>query len=268
MHQYVTFIGGFPIRFYGIFFSLGIIFGCIMAYYLLKKDGRGWHEHVFDLGITIAFVGIIGGRLWDVFFFDWDYYHDHLLEIPYVWQGGMAIQGGVIFACVAAYFYLRKHKIPVLPFADTVTPAIIFGQAIGRIANFMNGDAFGHPTGANFGILYPDTTLAYHTYGAQPLWPAEVWECQGDLIILGLLLWYACFKHAHGTTFCLYIMLYSLLRFFLEFFRGDYGSLAFGLKSAQLTSLTSFTCALLVFIFFSVKYRADAKVEEKPEDPA
>lgn len=267
MHQYVTFIGGFPIRFYGIFFSLGIIFGCIMAYYLLKKDGRGWHEHVFDLGITIAFVGIIGGRLWDVFFFDWDYYHDHLLEIPYVWQGGMAIQGGVIFACMAAYFYLRKHKIPVLPFADTVTPAIIFGQAIGRIANFMNGDAFGHPTGANFGILYPDTTLAYRTYGAQPLWPAEVWECQGDLIILGLLLWYACFKHARGTTFCLYIMLYSLLRFFLEFFRGDYGSLAFGLKSAQLTSLTSFTCALLVFIFFSVKYRADAKVEETPGDP-
>ena len=88
MHQYVTFIGGFPIRFYGIFFSLGIIFGCIMAYYLLKKDGRGWHEHVFDLGITIAFVGIIGGRLWDVFFFDWDYYHNHLLEIPYVWRHG------------------------------------------------------------------------------------------------------------------------------------------------------------------------------------
>ena len=189
MHQYVTFIGGFPIRFYGIFFSLGIIFGCIMAYYFLKKDGRGWHECMFDLGLTIAFVGIIGGRLWDVFFFDWDYYHNHLLEIPYVWQGGMAIQGGVIFACVAGYIFLRKRHIPVLQFADIIAPAIIFGQAIGRIANFMNGDAFGHPTGADFGILYPSTTLAYHTYGAQPLWPAEVWECQGDLIILGLLLW-------------------------------------------------------------------------------
>ena len=157
MHQYVTFIGGFPIRFYGIFFSLGIIFGCIMAYYFLKKDGRGWHECMFDLGLTIAFVGIIGGRLWDVFFFDWDYYHNHLLEIPYVWQGGMAIQGGVLFACVAGYIYLKKHKIPVLQFADIIAPAIIFGQAIGRIANFMNGDAFGHPTGADFGLLYPST---------------------------------------------------------------------------------------------------------------
>ena len=116
--------------------------------------------------------------------FDWEYYHNHLLEIPYIWQGGMAIQGGIIFACIAAYFYLKKHQIPVLPFADTVTPGIILGQAIGRIANFMNGDAFGHPTGQDFGLLYPDTTLAYHTYGAQPLWPAEVWECQGDLLIL------------------------------------------------------------------------------------
>ena len=84
MHQYLTFIGGFPIRFYGIFFSLAIIFGCIMAYFLLKKSRTGWEECIFDLGLTIAFFGIIGGRLWDVFFFDWDYYHDHLTEIPYV----------------------------------------------------------------------------------------------------------------------------------------------------------------------------------------
>ena len=128
MHQYLFFIGNFPIRLYGIFFSLGIISGCITAYFLLKKDRRGWESHMFDLGLVIAFAGIVGGRLWDVFFFDWEYYHNHLLEIPYIWQGGMAIQGGIIFACIAAYFYLKKHQIPVLPFADTVTPGIILGQ--------------------------------------------------------------------------------------------------------------------------------------------
>ena len=112
MHQYLFFIGNFPIRLYGIFFSLGIISGCITAYFLLKKDRRGWESHMFDLGLVIAFAGIVGGRLWDVFFFDWEYYHNHLLEIPYIWQGGMAIQGGIIFACIAAYFYLKKHQIP------------------------------------------------------------------------------------------------------------------------------------------------------------
>lgn len=253
MHQYLTFIGGFPIRFYGIFFSLAIIFGCIMSYFLLKKSRTGWEECIFDLGLTIAFFGIIGGRLWDVFFFDWDYYHDHLTEIPYVWQGGMAIQGGVIFACVAAYFFLKKKNIPILPFADIVTPAIILGQSVGRIANFMNGDAFGHPTGLGYGILYPATTLAYKTYGPQPLWPAEVWECQGDLIIFCLLIWYSCFKHPKGTTFCLYIMLYSLLRFFLEFFRGDYGTYALDLKSAQITALIGFVIAAAFFIYFYFK---------------
>ena len=208
------------------------------------------------MGLIIAFFGIIGGRLWDVFFFDWDYYGDHLLEIPYVWQGGMSIQGGIIFACIAGYIYLTYHKIPVLPFADTVAPAIIIGQAIGRIANFMNGDAFGRPTGESFGLLYPDTTLAYQTYGPQPLWPAEVWECQGDLLIFIILICYNSSKHAKGTTFCLYIMLYSLLRFFLEYFRGDYGTLAFGLKSAQLTSSAAIFIAFIAFIYF---YYADRK---------
>lgn len=260
MHQYVTFIGDFPIRFYGIFFSLGIISGCITAYFLLKKDGRGWEQHIFDLGLVIAFAGILGGRLWDVFFFDWDYYGNHLLEIPYVWQGGMAIQGGLIFASVAAYFFLRKRKIPILPFADTIAPAVILGQAIGRIANFMNGDAFGHPTGSDFGLLYPSTTLAYHTYGPQPLWPAEVWECQGDMLIFVALLWYSSFKHAKGTVFCLYIMLYSVLRFFLEYLRGDYGALLFGLKSAQLTSLTAFLIAGAFFLYFHFKYKDQAEV--------
>ena len=78
MHQYLFFIGDFPIRLYGIFFSLGIISGCITAYFLLKKDRRGWESHIFDLGLVIAFAGIIGGRLWDVFFFDWEYYHNPL----------------------------------------------------------------------------------------------------------------------------------------------------------------------------------------------
>ncbi|MDK8253150.1 MAG: prolipoprotein diacylglyceryl transferase [Dialister micraerophilus] len=257
MHQYLTFIGNFPIRFYGIFFSFGIIAGCIIAYFLLKKEGHGWEKILFDFGLVISFSGIIGGRLWDVFFFDWQYYHNHLLEIPFIWQGGMAIQGGLLFSAIAAYFFLKKHGIPILPFADTISPAIILGQAIGRIANFMNGDAFGHPTGSSFGLLYPKTTLAYKTFGSQPLWPAEVWECQGDLIIFVLLIWFSCSKRPKGTVFCLYLMLYSILRFFLEYLRGDYAILAFGLKSAQITSVIVFILASVFFIYFSTKNKTN-----------
>ncbi len=95
MHQYLFFIGSFPIRAYGLLFMLGIISAGIVAYYIMKRDGRGWHTHIFDFTLCCGLCGIVGGRLWDVFFFDWPYYHNHLTEIPFVWQGGMAIQGGL-----------------------------------------------------------------------------------------------------------------------------------------------------------------------------
>ena len=68
MHQYLFFIGDFPIRAYGVMLALAIISGASVAYFLLKKDGRGWHEHIVDFSITVAIAGLIGARLWDVFF--------------------------------------------------------------------------------------------------------------------------------------------------------------------------------------------------------
>lgn len=247
MHQYLFFIGDFPVRAYGLLFALGILSGGVVAYFLAKKDGR-WHEHIADMTLYCGLAGIVGGRLWDVFFFDWDYYHNHLLEIPFVWQGGMAIQGGLVFGIIAAIVYLRKHHIDILEFADIVTPGIIIGQSVGRMANLMNGDAFGAPTGSNFGILYPETTLAYHVYGNQPLWPAEIWEGQIDVLIFVALLAFSSTKHAKGQVFTLYIMLYSIARFFLEYLRGDYGLLWLGLKSAQITSIVAFIGAFIAFI--------------------
>lgn len=249
MHQYLFFVGDFPIRAYGFILSLSIILATGTAYFLAKQDGR-WHQHIPDLGIYCGLVGIVGARLWDVFFFDWSYYHNHLLEIPFVWQGGMAIQGGVIFGAIAGYLYTKRHKIDTWAFADIVAaPAVIMGQAIGRMANLMNGDAFGHPTGGNFGILYPDTTLAHAVYGNQPLWPAEIWEGQLDIVIFVLLLMFRTTNHAKGQVFILYAILYSLNRFCLDFLRGDASPVIFGLKSAQLTSLAVIIIGSLLFVW-------------------
>lgn len=264
MHQYLFFIGDFPIRAYGLILSLSIILATATAYFLAKQDGR-WHQHVPDIGIYCGLAGIVGARLWDVFFFDWGYYHNHLLEIPFVWQGGMAIQGGVVLGGIAGYIYTKIHKIDTWAFADIVAaPAVIMGQAIGRIANFLNGDAFGNPTGGNFGILYPSTTLAHQVYGNQPLWPAEVWEGQIDIIIFVLLLLFRTTNHAKGQAFILYAILYSTARFFLEYIRGDYQILAFGLKSAQLTSLAVILIGSLLFIYCGLKgERIQEKVQTK-----
>lgn len=259
MHQYLFFVGDFPIRAYGLILSLSIILATGVAYFLAKQDGR-WHNHIVDIGIYSGIAGIVGARLWDVFFFDWAYYSHHLSEIFYVWQGGMAIQGGIVFGVGAGIIYARRHKIDILALADIVAPAIILGQAIGRCANLLNGDAFGGPTGGNFGIIYPETTLAYHTYGAQPLWPAEVWEGQIDFVIFALLLIFRAFPHAKGQAFSLYIMLYSLARFGLEFLRGDYATPVFlSFTSAQTTSLVAFILALIFFIYCQITYSRQKK---------
>ena len=70
MHQYLFYIGTFPIRAYGLLFMLGIVSAGITAFYIMKKDGRGWHLHIFDFTLCCGLSGIVGGRLWDVFFFD------------------------------------------------------------------------------------------------------------------------------------------------------------------------------------------------------
>lgn len=254
VHQYLFFIGDFPIRAYGLVLSLSIILATGVAYFLAKQDGR-WHNHIVDMGIYCGISGIVGARLWDVFFFDWAYYSHHLNQIFYVWQGGMAIQGGIVFGVLAGIVYAKRHKIDILEMADIVAPAIILGQAIGRCANLLNGDAFGAPTGSSFGIIYPETTLAYHTYGAQPLWPAEIWEGQLDFVIFALLLIFRAFPHAKGQAFSLYIMLYSLARFGLEFLRGDYATPVFlSFTSAQTTSLVAFILAGMAFIYCRYKY--------------
>lgn len=254
MYQYLFFIGDFPIRSYGVVLSLSIFLATGVGYFFAKIDGKGYEKFLIDIGLIGGFFGLLGARLWDVFFFDWDYYQHHLTEILNVWQGGMAVQGGIIFGVFSGAIYAKSKNLDVIHLADLLAPAIILGQALGRCANLLNGDAFGAPTGGNFGIIYPETTLAFKTYGAQPLFPAEIWECQLDIVIFAILLIFRSTNYVKGQCFSLYVMLYATARFFLEFLRGDYPDLVFGfLKSAQVTSVTFFIIFFGIFIWLRFK---------------
>ncbi|BEU87676.1 prolipoprotein diacylglyceryl transferase [Selenomonas sp. TAMA-11512] len=267
MHPYLFFVGDFPIRSYGLILSLSIILATGVAYFLAREDKK-LQSNIVDLGIYCGIAGLLGARLWDVFFFDWSYYQHHITEIFNVWQGGMAIQGGVFLGVITGILYARKKGIDILRGLDIVAPAIILGQSLGRCANLLNGDAFGAPTGGSFGILYPDTSLAYHTYGAQPLWPAEIWEGQLDIVIFALLLLFRSFPHAKGQAFALYVMLYSGVRFFLEYLRGDYTDLIFGLfTSAQTTSLGAIVLAIIAFLYLGHRKETSPASKGKTKKP-
>lgn len=133
-----------------------------------------------------------------------------------------------------------------------LAPGLILGQGIGRIGCLLNGDAYGIPTTLPIGVIYKEGTPAYAAYGSQPLFPAEVIEGAADFAILFVLLKIFRKKTFDGAVALSYFILYSFVRFTLEFWRSDSLIVLGGLKAAQLTTLVTAIAAILVMVY---KYR-------------
>ncbi|HET7629608.1 MAG TPA: prolipoprotein diacylglyceryl transferase [Bacillales bacterium] len=250
-------VGGFPIRTFGLMVALAIVLAAGIGYYMAR--GTKYQKHVIDMLFLAIVCALVGARVWHVFFFQWDYYQHHLGEIIAIWNGGIAIQGGLVGGFFGAGIYCWRHKLNFWDFADLMAPAIIFGMGIGRIGCFLTAGDFGKPTGEEFGIIYPQGTVAYETYGDQPLWPARLWEGQMDFIIFGILMMMANRRWPRGFMFLSYNVMYSVGRFFLAYLRGDSSPVLFGLKASQLTSIAVVIASIVVFLFLLAKpkYRTD-----------
>lgn len=240
-------IGDFPVRSYGLILAAAILLSAFVAYYLAK--GTVYRKHVFDMLIYVVLGAIVGARLWEVVFFQGEYYSKHLLEAIAIWQGGLSIQGGLIGGFIAGVIYTRIYKLSFWEFADILAPAIILGQAIGRIACFLNGDAYGTPTNSGFGLVYPEGSMAFDAYGSQPLWPAEIFEMQLDLIVFAILIALKNKSWPKGFLFLAYNIMYSFGRFMLEFLRGDTPRYAMDWTAAQWTSMTIIAISLILMCY-------------------
>lgn len=250
MHQYWFFIGNFPLRAYGTLFALAFILGVGVTAYFAKAEGKQeWIEPLLDLAPLLLIGGLIGARIWQVFFFEWDFYRSNPKEIIAIWHGGLSIQGGVVGALILGGWYIWKKKLPFWELADLAAPGLILAQSIGRDANLMNGDAFGGPTGGNFGLIYPEGTIARATFGNQPLWPAEVWEGQFDVILFSLLVILKLKKWPSGVIFLIYVAAYNGARFFLEDLRGDSPRYLFHWTAAQWSSAIAVLLALILMVW-------------------
>jgi len=256
MHQYWFFIGNFPIRAYGTMIALAFILAVGVTILFAKLENKQIYiGPILDLSPLLLIGAIIGARFWQVFFFDWAFYKQYPQEIIAVWHGGLSIQGGIVGGLLVGVIYLKIKKIPFWTIADLAAPGIILGQSIGRMANLLNGDAFGSPTGGDFGIIYPEGTIARETFGTQPLWPAEVWEGQVDIIIFALLLILKLKQWLPGYIFLFYLTLYNLSRFFLEYLRGDSTRYLFNWTAAQWSSVITVVVVVIIGIVIYLRHK-------------
>lgn len=218
MHPIFFRIGSIEVRYYGIMIALAFIIGSIVGEREARRKGFS-PGIVYDLLSSVLIAAIIGARLYYVLFSELSWFITHPFEILAIWKGGLSLHGGIIGGLLAGIGFSRKKGLPVWRFADALAPSVILGQAIGRIGCTLNGCSYGRPTDLPWGIVFTDpNSLAPHD---MPLHPTQIYEMILSLILFAGL--WAMRKRISfdGGLFLLYVMGYGVIRFFLEFFRGD-----------------------------------------------
>ena len=224
-------LGPVAIRFYGLMYVLALLVGIWL--FRLEAKRRGLPpERMVDLAFYIFIGGLLGGRLYYVLF-NWGYYGSHPWKIVAVWEGGMAIHGGLIGGLLGGWWFARSSGLPYLTLCDLAAPAISLGHAFGRFGNFMNGDAHGYPLRSPelpnwlqhfpdwIGVTFPPGSIAGREFGPVPLHPVMLYEMV--LNLLGFVLLWSLRKKPFptGGLFGLYLMYYGAVRSFTSLFRAD-----------------------------------------------
>lgn len=247
-------IGAWPIRWYGIFIALGFVFAYLLAEKLVQRNNLNLN-HFNDLIFLVLIFSIVFARLYFVIL-SWDYFKNHLDEIPKIWYGGQSIHGGIIGAVLATLLYSRVKKTSFYNYMDIIAVVTPLGQAIGRWGNFFNNEAFGKPLEegqqfpCNFLQLYIPTEYRPESYiNNQYFHPMFLYESfLNFLLFLFLYKKYLVWSKNPGKLFWIYLFCYSIIRFFLEFFRIDSLYLFDHFASAHVVSIIIILISLIALI--------------------
>lgn len=237
--------GDFFIPTYGVLLAIAFLTALWLSSRLGRRVGLNT-ERIMDIGLIAALSGIAGAKL-TMFLFDWDYYSTHPGQIFSLGtlQAAGVFQGGLILAIVVSIWYMRRKHMPVLRTMDVFAPGIAIGHAIGRIGCFVAGCCWGAPTHLPWAVTFtsPESHDRFGTPIDIPLHPSQLYESGAELIILAVLLWMLRRPHRDGAIVAWYLILYSIVRFLVEFVRNHEQALVWGLSLTQWISLATAVAA-------------------------
>ena len=196
---------GKDIYWYALIILTGFALGLMLCYFTAKKRGVN-PDNLFDVALYGLIAGIIGARIYYVIF-DHDCLDGNILNIFKIWEGGIAIYGGIIGAAISTFIYCKAKKISFLKMIDAAAPGLLVGQAIGRWGNFVNAEVFGRETDSFFAMTINSSN------GVHPLF---LYESVWNFIGLILILLFRDKKRADGQVFFAYMLWYGVGRLFLE----------------------------------------------------
>jgi phosphatidylglycerol:prolipoprotein diacylglycerol transferase len=211
-------LGSFEIRWYGIIMALAILTSYFIARKYSWKFGISKND-IDDYSFWIVMIGFLGARAYYVLF-NLDYFSKYPQEIYKVWHGGLAIYGAVIAGLLFTYFYANRKAYTFWHLLDLVALSLPLGQAIGRIGNFINQEAYGTPTELPWKMFVASKNRIPEYYQYQYFHPAFLYEIILNLIVFGIL-YKILGKTKSGVLGLIYLAAYSLGRFFIEGIRLD-----------------------------------------------
>jgi phosphatidylglycerol:prolipoprotein diacylglycerol transferase len=232
-------IGPFPIRMYGLMIGIGFLLAILLSSRRARKEGID-PDRIMDLGVYLLLAAIVGSRILYVLTTLREF-TDHPLDVFAIWKGGLVFYGGMIAAVPVGVWYVRKHNLPVWKTADIMAPFLALGHGFGRLGCFFAGCCYGAPCSGPVCITFRDP----HSLAplGVPLFPTQLMESAGEFLIFGILMILWRHRKFDGQLFWLYPLFYSVLRFIIEFYRGD------TIRGVYFGGLVSTSQIIAVFMF-------------------
>ena len=229
MHPILFKLGPLTFYSYGLMLAIAYLVSSSLTARDAKRSNAKIHpDQLSNLFFFTLVAGIVGARVFYIVT-NWDFYSVNTYQILRLDHGGLVWYGGFLAGFLVALLYLRIKKIPFLETADLISPYLALAHSIGRIGCFLNGCCFGKPTHSIFGVYFPNRLIPIH--------PTQLYSSAGLFVIFLVLLQWRKRKHFTGEVALVYLFLYSLGRFGVEFLRGDSLSIWSGLTLAQLISI-------------------------------